>query len=511
MSNAPDSRVDLAAGVPLDELREGVPLAGRVGEDDALLLRRGNALYAVAASCTHYGGALAEGLVVGDAVHCPLHHARFDLHTGEALQAPAIDPIACWRVEQREGRAFVRERVVAPPRSRRLTGSGPQPDSVVIVGGGAAGFAAAEMLRRCGYQQRITMISADDSPPCDRPNLSKDYLAGTAQEDWIALRPQSFYEEHGIELLLATQATALDTQRRELTLAGARVLPFGALLLATGADPLRLDIPGATPSQLHYLRSFADSRAIIERTVNLKRAVVVGASFIGLEVAASLRTRGIEVHVVGLEAVPMERVLGAEVGGWVRSFHEGHGVAFHLKTSIARVDGSTVHLADGSTIAECGLIVVGAGVRPALALAEQAGLALDRGVTVNEFLQTSAPGVYAAGDIARWPDPHSGERIRVEHWAVAQAQGQAAALNMLGAAQPFTTLPFFWSQHYDATLRYAGHAERWDAVEIDGSLDALDATVRYRLGNRTLAVATLGRDLESLKCEAEMERDLRPA
>jgi NADPH-dependent 2,4-dienoyl-CoA reductase/sulfur reductase-like enzyme/nitrite reductase/ring-hydroxylating ferredoxin subunit len=506
MSTQADKRIDFTAGVAIEELAGGAMLAGRVGDDDVLLLRRGDALFAIAAHCTHYGGPLADGLVVDDTIRCPLHHACFDLATGEALRTPALDPIACWHVEQRDGKAYVRERIPAPPRTQRMKMGCEPPESIVIVGGGAAGLAAAQMLRGAGYARSLTMVSADDSAPYDRPNLSKDYLAGTAQDEWIPLRSPDFYHEQKIDLVLGVRATGLDTERRYLTLEDGRTLPYGAILLATGAQPVRLEIPGAAVSQIQYLRSYADSRAIIARAATAKRAVIVGASFIGLEVAASLRERGLEVHVVGREAIPMERVLGAEFGQWIRKLHESRGVTFHLQSAIDRIDGSTAWLADGSPLRDCDLIVVGIGVRPELALAEQAGLTIDRGVVVDEQLQTSATDVYAAGDIARWPDSRSGERIRVEHWAVAEAQGQTAALNMLGQRQRFETVPFFWSQHYDIAIKYVGHAERWDGLQIDGSLEGRDATVRYLLGKQTLAVATLGRDPESLRCEAAMER-----
>jgi NADPH-dependent 2,4-dienoyl-CoA reductase/sulfur reductase-like enzyme/nitrite reductase/ring-hydroxylating ferredoxin subunit len=506
MSPQADNRVDLAAGVAVDELADGEMLPGRLGEDDALLVRRGDSFYAFAAHCTHYGGELAKGLVVGDTVRCPLHHACFDLHTGEALRAPAFDPIACWRVEQRDGKVYVRERVAAEPRSKQLASRAIHPDSIVIVGGGAAGFAAAEMLRRVGYPNRLTILSADESAPYDRPNLSKDYLAGTASADWIPLRPPSFYHDLKIELILGARVRSLDVAHRRVVLEDDRTFTYGALLLATGADPLRIEIPGEAAQQVQYLRSFADSQSIAARAADAKRAVVLGTSFIGLEAAASLRTRGIEVHVIGLDAVPMEHVLGADIGRHVRALHESHGVGFHLQTTIAAIEGSKVKLADRTVIDACDLLVVGIGVHPSIAIAAAAGLKVDRGVVVDEFMKTSADGIFAAGDIARWPDSRTGAAIRVEHWAVAEAQGQTAALNMLGLQQRFTTLPFFWSQHYDLTIRYVGHAERWDRIEIDGSIERSDATVRYYTGERMTAVASLGRDLESLRCEASMER-----
>ena len=505
MDEPVDTRLDFAAGVPLADLPEGRPVAGRVGGDDALLLRRGDRVHAFGALCSHYHGALADGIVIGDSVRCPLHHACFDITTGEATRAPALDPIACWRVEQRDGRAFVGERVVAGPRERPPAAG--HPASVVIVGGGVAGLAAAEMLRRSGYAGPLAMLSADDSPPCDRPNLSKDFLAGNAEPDWIPLRPPEFYEANKIELMLSTRVTAIDPARRTLTLESGRELAWGALLLATGADPIRMDIPGADPARVHVLRSFSDSRAIVARLAGAKRALVIGSSFIGLEVAASLRARGLEVHVVGRDAVPMANVLGEALGRRIQALHEAHEVRFHLGTTVARVDGAAVLLADGARVDGCDFIVAGVGVRPSLALAEQAGLAVDRGVVVDATLRTSVEGIWAAGDIARWPDPRTGEAIRVEHFALAQAQGQCAALNMLGARRPFDTVPFFWSQHYETTINMVGHATSWDRLEVDGSLDALDAAVRYFRGDRLLAVATVGRDVESLRCEAAMERE----
>ena len=507
--DSPDPRIDLSAGVAVADVPDGGMVAGRVGADDVLLVRSGDSMYAVAPLCSHYSAPLADGLVVGHTLRCPLHHACFSLRSGEALRAPALDPLACWRVEHVRGVAFVRERLPAATRSERfqvVRGAGP--DSVVIIGGGAAGLAAAEMLRRAGYERPVTILSADDSAPCDRPNLSKDYLAGTAAEDWIALRTEDFYAEHRIELLLNAKVDAIDIEHRSVRLSDGRTFDYGALLIATGADPIQLQIDGAHSTQLHYLRSFADSRSIISRLGTARRAVVVGSSFIGLEVAASLRERGLAVHVVGLEKVPMERVLGPELGHFVQALHESHGVSFHLGASIARIDGDTAILSDGAQV-PAEIVIIGAGVRPALSLAERAGLALDRGVVVDRYLQTSAPGVFAAGDIARWPDPHSRANIRVEHWVVAESQGQAAALNILHAQQPFDAVPFFWSQHYDVTINYAGHAETWDTIEIDGSLEAHDAIVRYRLAGRTLAVASIGRDRESLLAELQMERDRR--
>jgi apoptosis-inducing factor 3 len=501
------SSPDLAAGIPAADVADNSMLAGHVGEDSVLLARRGDEVFAIGATCSHYGGPLAEGMMVEDTVRCPWHHACFSLRTGEALHAPALAAVACWSVEQSDGKIFVRNQKEIPaPRKQGGTGrAGGSPGRIVIVGGGAAGFAAVERLRREQYQGRIVMLSDDDAPPVDRPNLSKDYLAGTASEEWVPLRPDNFYSENGIDLRLKANVTGINVPSREVVLATGSTIPYDRLLLATGAAPIRLPIPGSDLPHVRMLRSLADSRAIIERAKTARRAVVLGASFIGLEVAASLRARGVEVHVVAPEKVPMARILGAEMGAFVRALHEEHGVVFHLEDTANAIDHTRVTLHSGSTL-EADIVVVGVGVRPRVELAEKAGLAVDRGVVVDAYLQTSAPEIFVAGDIARWPDQHTGDSVRVEHWVVAERQGQSAALNMLGAREKFTAVPFFWSQHYDVPINYVGHAEKWDTLTIDGDIAAKDCLLRYKRGQRVLAVASIYRDVASLEAEVAMER-----
>jgi NADPH-dependent 2,4-dienoyl-CoA reductase/sulfur reductase-like enzyme/nitrite reductase/ring-hydroxylating ferredoxin subunit len=497
---------DLAAGVAITDIADGAMLRGHVGEEAVLLARRGDEYFAVGAICTHYHGPLAEGLMVGNSVRCRWHLACFSLRTGEAVRAPGFDPLPRWHVQCENDRVFVREKRAAsaakpaPAESERAA----WPASVVIIGGGAAGFAAAEMLRREGYDRPVTMLSADDAPPCDRPNLSKDYLAGTAEESWIPLKSPKFYEERAIDLRLNARVTAIDPRNRRVSLADGKTLTYGALLVATGADLVRLDLPGADLSIVHYLRTLSDSRAIIAAAARAKRALVIGASFIGLEVAASLRHRKVDVHVVAPEARPLERVMGPELGDVVRRLHEEQGVIFHLGETVTRLEGRTARLSGGASLA-ADLIVIGVGVRPAVALAEAAGLSTDNGITTDEYLQTSASGIFAAGDVARWPDPHSGERIRVEHWTVAERQGQTAARNILGQRKRHDTVPFFWSQHYDMAISYVGHAARWDAIKTEGSLADHDGKVTFLQAGRPLAVATIFRDRDSLMAEAEME------
>jgi NADPH-dependent 2,4-dienoyl-CoA reductase/sulfur reductase-like enzyme/nitrite reductase/ring-hydroxylating ferredoxin subunit len=502
----PPSGVDLALGIAETDLSDGAMLAGHAHGEPVLLARVGDAVHAIGAKCTHWSGPLAEGLLVDGQVRCPWHHACFDLATGEAVRAPALEPVPCFAVERSGGRITVGERIqrrrAAPPRRAG------EPSRIVIVGAGAAGNAAAEMLRREGFQGTIALVGMESDLPYDRPNLSKDYLAGNAQEAWIPLRSRPFYAEHAIDLVLDAEAVQIDRAARSVRLASGRTVPYDRLLLATGAEPIRPPIPGGGLPHVHMLRTFNDSKAIIAALHAARTAVVVGASFIGLEVAASLRARGLAVSVAAPERVPFEKVLGAEVGQWVKQVHLEHGVAFHLGLGVESIIGREVALSDGSRL-PADLVVMGVGVRPRLALAEGAGLTIDGGVAVDRELRTSDPDIFAAGDIARYPDPRSGERVRIEHWVVAERQGQTAARNMLGGSEPFDAVPFFWSSHYDTSISYVGHAPGWDDARIDGDLAARDATVTYSRDGSVLAVATVGRDRAALEAEVAMESGWR--
>ena len=469
-----------------------------------LLVRRGEEIFAAGAQCTHYGGPLAEGLVVGDTVRCPWHHACFSLRTGEAVRAPALNPIAAYQVVRDGERVRVGEKLPAP----ELQAGGRRqpavvPAGIVVVGAGAAGAAAVEALRREGFAGAITLLGDEPPGPVDRPNLSKDYLAGNAPEEWIPLRDKAFYAEIGVELVVGDAVRSLDLTGRRVTLDSGRAIGWDSLLLATGARARRLPIPGAERPEVHTLRTLADSRAIIARAERGRRAVVVGASFIGLEVAASLRAREVEVDVVAPDDVPLKKILGDEVGRFVRGIHEGKGVRFHFGRKPAAIHAGAVELDDGSRL-ECDFVVLGVGVEPRVELAASAGLEIDHGVAVNEYLE-AAPGVWAAGDVARYPDPRSGKPVRIEHWVVAERMGQAAARNMVGLRRPYRDVPFFWSAHYDVTLSYVGHAESWDEIVVRGSLEDRDATVLLPAGGRVLAVVTVGRDRDSLAAEAAME------
>jgi len=494
---------DLVKGVPAAEVPEGGKLVGNVGDEEVLIARVGGELFAIGAHCTHYGGALGKGLIVGTTVRCPLHHAHFCLRTGEAVAAPAIDPVKRWTVQEMDGVIRVgAEMTVAPAKPSHRAKGGPR--RVVIVGGGGAGFAAAEMLRREGFEGSVTLLSADTDAPYDRPNCSKDYLAGEAPAEWMPLRAESWYTDHDIKLLLNTEASSLDVKARTVSLKDGRSLAWDVLLIATGAEPVRLPIEGFSHPDVYTLRSLHDADAIATAAGNAKRAAVVGASFIGLETAGALRSRGLEVHVAAPEAIPLARVMGDDIGRWVRGLHERAGIVFHLGCTVHGWSDGRLTLDGGKTI-EADFLVAGTGVRPRVQIAEAAGLALDRGILVDAQLRTSAPGVYAAGDVARFPDPRSGQNIRIEHWVHAERQGQHVARMILGDDAPFADAPYFWSRHQNASIHYVGHAEAFDAPIVDGSLEHRDAEVKFTSAGRLMALATVGRDVRSLKAGVDFE------
>jgi NADPH-dependent 2,4-dienoyl-CoA reductase/sulfur reductase-like enzyme/nitrite reductase/ring-hydroxylating ferredoxin subunit len=491
---------DFEVGIAITDVPEGAPVLGHAHGEPVVIVRSGDEVHAVGASCSHYGGPLGEGLVVGETLRCPWHHARFDLRTGDALGAPALSPVACYEVVRKDGRLMVGAKKALPkPKAPPAS-----PGAVVIIGAGASGEAAAERLRRLGHAGTLTLIGDEAPGPVDRPNLSKDYLAGTAPEEWIPLRTRKFYEKNSIDLRIGDAAVDINTADKIVALKSGASVSYDALLLAVGAAPVRLPLEGATSPHVFTLRTLADAHEIIEAAAKAKRAVVIGSSFIGLETAASLRARGLDVDVVSRDRLPLERVLGEELGRFVQQMHEAQGVRFHLEASPRAVSSGGVELEDGRVL-PADLVVLGVGVRPRTDLAAKAGLRVENGVVVDAHLRTSAPGVWAAGDSARYPEPRLGTLVRIEHWVVAQRQGQSVARDMVGLGTPFTDVPFFWSQHYDVRLAYVGHAESWDSTELIGNVAKRDAMVVYRRGGRVQAVAAVGRDRQSLAIEAALE------
>ena len=493
----PDLRAD---GIPIEEGHAGLLSVGHVDGKPVVVVFTEEGFYALGGSCTHYGGPLVDGLCVDGEVRCPWHHAAFDVKTGEAVGAPALNPIATYETTERDGRIYVTGPTEAASPVRIPPSA---PDSVVIVGSGAAGAAAAEKLRAEGYEGPITLVG--EEPPIDRPNVSKDYLAGTAPEEWMPLRSSTFYADTDIDLITGKRVEYIDRETRTVGMEEGQVLSYGALLLATGAEPRRLPVPGADLPHVRYLRTLEDSKSIIAALNTARRAVVIGAGFIGLEVAASLRHRNLDVTVVAPEEIPLARLIGETLGRFVADLHRKQGVDLRLGVGVTGIGEAHVELDDGARV-PADLVVVGIGVIPRTGLAEAAGLTVDNGVVVDDRLRTSDPNVWAAGDIARYPGP-DGRPVRVEHWVHAERQGQTAARNILGHDLAFTTPPFFWSQHYDVPINVTGHLDDWDETVVVGDPEQRDVLVGYRNEGRITAIASIYRDRDNLRAEHALATD----
>jgi 3-phenylpropionate/trans-cinnamate dioxygenase ferredoxin reductase subunit len=363
------------------------------------------------------------------------------------------------------------------------------PETFAIAGAGLAGAKAAETLREEGFDGRLVLIGDESEHPYERPPLSKDYLRGEAEAKPY-VHDQAFYEENSIELLCSTRVTGLDAGLQELMLEGDRRLGYDRLLLAPGAVPRRLDVPGTDLEGIHYLRTLADSDRIGKQIELGKRLVVIGSGWIGAEVAASARQQGCEVTMLEMSSLPLERILGPEVGQVYLDLHRSHGVEFLPETTVDRFEGERavqrVITHDGASI-ETDFVVVGIGVAPRTGLVEAAGLRIENGVAVDEYLQTSAEGVYAAGDVANARHPFYGRHLRVEHWDTALHQGPVAARNMLGGAQPYARIPYFFSDQYETGMEYSGHATEWDEVVFRGDPTAHEFIAFWLKGERLVA------------------------
>ena len=395
----------------------------------------------------------------------------------------------------RDGRVYITGPIeaapLAPPQISR-------PGSILIIGGGAAGFSAADTLLRHGYTGDITLVSSDADVAYDRPALSKEYLAGEEDADTVEIRSVEYLRERGIRVLTGATVSALDPKARTATLSNGDSLSWDALILAPGSEPVRLDVPGAETGEVLYLRTFADSQRIVEAAKKAKTAVVVGASFIGMEVAASLRKRNIDVTVVAPEEVPFVPIVGEDIGRIFQEEHERQGVQFKLGRTVSRVNGARVELDDGSKL-QADLIVVGVGVKPRLELAKLAGLTcVDDGVTVDGHMATSIEGIWAAGDIAHWPDRYLGRSIKAEHWIVAERHGRVAAENAIGIAEPLMSPPVFWTRQFDLSLGYVGHAEEWDELSSMAAWTDREFIAGFMKDGRIEAVAAMNRDQDWL-------------
>ena len=487
-----------------------------VGETRVLLARVNDRFHAVSATCPHYGGPLAEGVLCGTRVVCPWHHAAFNIVNGDLEEPPALDALVCYGVRVDGERILV---TVPSDSSDRRTptmvqhDAGADPRQFVIIGAGAAGYAAAQALREEGFRGNVVMITREDRAPYDRPNLSKDYLHGHAEPEWMPLRSDAFFKEHGIQLVLNKEVTRVDARTKTITFEGGETMEYDALLVATGGTPMRLNIPGSDLKKVYMLRSFADADAIIETAGRSRHAVVVGASFIGMEAAFSLRERGLEVTVVAPSQEPFEATLGAEIGALFRRLHESHGVRFKLGSIVYRFEGShnveAVVLDNGDRI-ETDMVVVGVGVRPVTQFLD--GVELDEaGAVVVDSRMRAADGIYAAGDIVNFVDRRTRRRARIEHWRTAQQHGRIAARNMVGHDAVFDGVPFFWTRQFDAALLYVGRATSWDKIIYRGDLSKHDFLAFFIKNDHVLAVAGMNRDREMAAAEELMRLGRMPA
>ncbi|HXC69036.1 MAG TPA: FAD-dependent oxidoreductase [Pyrinomonadaceae bacterium] len=497
------------------DLQDGEMKEFSVDETRILLARVRDQFHAVSPTCPHYGAPLVEGALCGTRLVCPWHHAVFNVVSGDLEEPPALDGLVSYDTRVEGEHVIV---TVLDETPDRRTASMSVHDALsdsrqfVIIGAGAAGYAAAQTLREEGFRGNVVMITREDRAPYDRPNLSKDYLHGHAEPEWMPLRPAEFFSEHDIQLLLNREVTRVDAPTKTITFEGGETMEYDALLVATGGAALRLNIPGSDLKNVYVLRSFADADSMIETARRSRRAVVIGSSFIGMEAAYSLRERGLEVTVVAPSKEPFETTLGAEVGALFRRLHESHGVHFKLGSMVYRFEGShniEAVVLDNGEVIKTDMVVVGAGVRPVTHFLE--GVELDHagGVVVDAHLRAT-DGLYAAGDIASFPDPHTGERVRIEHWRTALQQGRAAARNMVGHETAFDGVPFFWTRQFDAGLLYVGHAASWDEIIYHGEISSHDFLAFYVKNDRVLAVAGMNRDREMAAIEELMRLDRLP-
>ncbi len=475
------------------DLAEGRLVEVTVGDRQVLLVRTGGRIQACAAECPHYKGHLARGVLSGHTLTCPSHNARFDVRDGRLLSPPALSDLATYEVKVEEGKVWVRPREA--PKIQMPGGSDDR--TFLIVGGGAAGAAAAETLRREGYSGRIVLLTQEPVGPYDRPSLSKDYLTGEAPAKWLPLRGEKFYDRLKIELATGSRAVALDPRSRTLTLADGSSLRGERILLATGSVALRPPVPGIDLPGCFTLRSLADADALLAGLPASGTVAVLGASFIGLEVASALRKRGLAVEVVAPDRLPLEKVFGAQIGRRLKAEAEQAGVRFHLGLTAFSVQGNGraryLVLSDGSHL-EADALVVGVGVRPAVEYLAGSGLAEAGAVPVDARQATAAEGIFAAGDIALLKEAASGPPRRIEHWAEAERQGRHAARAMLGKSPLPREAPFFWTRQHGKSFKYVGHAPVWERVVFRGDPERESFLAGYYVGETLRAVASLGKD-----------------
>lgn len=479
----------------INELKEQTPKKIEVKDKTIMLIRKSDDIFALEHSCPHYGAPLSDGIVRGNTLTCPWHNAAFDVSSGTLLLPPSLDHLQTYPVKKENGEVYIRLEALNRPKKRGLKSG----KTFVIAGGGAAGTAAAITLRDEGFDGKIFLISREEDLPYDRPLLSKDFLSGEANPDYIPLRKESFYRDNSIDLLQGIEVTDIRPGDREVVVSGNKTIGFDRLLLATGGIPRTFGIPGVSMEGVFVLRSLADARRITEALSGVEEVGIVGAGFIGMEAAASLTKRGLTVHVIAPEALPLMPVFGETAGRWFKKIHERHNVRFHLgKTAKRFIGGHSVRgieLSDGSSI-DCRCVILGLGIDPAVSFIANTPLVENGAVPVTEKLETKIPGIYAAGDIACLRHPITGENQRVEHWAVAERQGKAAAHAMLAQPVVYDEPPFFWTKQYEYPLTYTGYTSGEVREAVRGTIEEDRFLIGYYAGDTLKAC---------LSCETDKE------
>ena len=476
-------------------LREGLPVVVKVDDKEVLLVRLEEKIYACGNKCTHYGAPLSDGRLSNHIATCPWHNARFNVKNGKMVAPPALDDLPVYPVKVENGDVYLGK--AESPKVAKSSGLDKR--TVLIVGAGAAGNTAAEALRREGFDGHIQLLTAEPDRPYDRPNLSKEFMAGTAPADWIPLRSEAFYTENQIDLLTNHRVTDLDPVEHSVTLARGKKLHFDQCLLATGGIPRSLDVQGSNLENVFQFRSLQDAQVVVGAVEQASRVLIVGAGFIGMEVAASLRVRNLDVHVVAPEKVPFLHIFGEKVAKRLQKRHEANGVQFHLGTTVKELAGHQKVqevILKNDTRLSIDVVVIGLGISPAVEYLQKTNLIQDGAVPVNEHLETRAKGIYAAGDIAIVPYGYSGERQRIEHWAVAERQGLHAARAMLGHDEPYDDVPFFWTQQHDVSLKYVGFASQFDQIAYQGDIENGNFLAGYYMKGQLKAAATVGMSKE---------------
>ncbi|MEQ9618454.1 MAG: FAD-dependent oxidoreductase [Deltaproteobacteria bacterium] len=475
-------------------------------DDKVLISRIDGEFFAVSAFCTHYGAPLEKGILSDGRIVCPWHHACFNAKTGDLMEPPALDALVSYELKtQGDNLVLMLPEEFKGRRKPEMSKAEPSIDkrTFIIIGAGAAGYAAAQALRENGYKGRIIMISRENKLPYDRPNLSKEYLSGEAKEEWMPLRSEDFYDEYGIETVLGRKVVRLDGSTNTVRLDDGTELEYDKVLVATGGSARKLDAPGSGLENIFTLRSFSDADRIIDSAEKISRAAVIGASFIGMETAHNLTERGISVTVIGRESVPFEKVFGAEIGGMFKTEHENNGVTFKLERKVSEFKGNgkveRVILDNGDEV-EAELVIVGIGVEPVTDFIQGLELDPDGGIKVDEAYR-AAKNIYAAGDIASYPDMETGKHVRIEHWRTAEQEGIHAAVNMLENGIPSILVPFFWTAQAGLNFRYVGHAESWDYLITWGNVSNKDFITFFVSEGKVLAAGGNKRDREMAAIE----------